>query len=260
MESIRYISDLYKFASEGASALLNIIFPPRCVVCSDYITIGRNFSDISWLCDKCIEDVNFISSPLCSICGIPFPKGGIEEDHPCGNCIITPPAFDRAVSVFVYDGSIIKAIHDFKYGNKSYLSRSFGELLAEKVRKHIHYNEHTSLVIPVPLSNKRLKHRGYNQSALLAGYLAKKLNIAIDYDSLIRIRDTVPQTELKKKERMKNLINAFAVNNPNKIKDRKIILVDDVYTTGRTLEECSKTLKKAGVLKVDCLNIARVEK
>ena len=260
MESIRYIYDLYKLASEGVSALLNIVFPPRCAVCSDYIAIGRKPFNISWLCDKCIEDVNFISSPLCSICGIPFPKGGIEEDHPCGNCIITPPAFERAMAVFVYDGSIIKAIHDFKYGNKSYLSRSFGELLAEKVKKHIHYNDHTLLVVPVPLSNKRLRLRGYNQSALLAGYIAKKLNLVIDYDSLIRIRDTVPQTELKKKERMKNLINAFTVSNSNKIKDHKIILVDDVYTTGSTLEECSKTLKKAGARKVSCLSIARVEK
>ena len=258
MESIRYISDLYIIAEKGVSALLNIVFPPRCVVCNDYVA-GRKSSNLSWLCNKCIEEVSFISSPLCSICGIPFPEGSKGEDHPCGSCIVTPPAFDRAMSVFVYDGSIIKAIHDFKYGNKSYLFSPFGELLAEKVNYLIHH-DHSPLVVPVPLSNKRLRHRGYNQSGLIAGYLAKKLNLVIDYDSLIRIRDTVPQVDLKKEERVKNLINAFAVNRPNKIKDREIILVDDVYTTGSTFEECSKALKKAGALKVDCLSIARVEK
>jgi ComF family protein len=259
LESIQYISALYKFASEGISGLLNIVFPPRCAVCSDYTT-GRKSCNINWLCDKCIEDVNFISSPLCSICGIPFPKGSRGEDHPCGNCIENPPPFDKAISVFVYDGSIIKAIYSFKYGDKSYLFRAFGELLAEKVKNYIDYHNHNPLIVPVPLCNKRLRHRGYNQSALLAGYLAKKLNLVIDYDSLIRIRDTVPQVDLKKEERRKNLINAFTVNNPNKIKNREIILVDDVYTTGSTLKECSKTLKKAGALKVDCVTIARVEK
>ena len=259
MKSVRYISDLYKFATTGASGLLNIIFPPRCVVCSNYITEKKSFN-LSWLCEKCIEDIKFISPPFCSICGIPFPKGSRGENHPCGSCIKEPPAFDKAVSVFIYDGSIIKAIYSFKYGNKSYLFRPFGKLIIEKVEKEIHLRENPPLVIPVPLCNKRLRHRGYNQSALVAGYLAKELNLVIDYDSLIRIRETVPQTELNKKEREKNLINAFTVNNPDKIKNSRIVLVDDVYTTGSTLKECSKTLKKAGAKKVYCISIARVEK
>jgi ComF family protein len=152
----------------------------------------------------------------------------------------------------------MEAVHQFKYANKSYLSDSLGPLLAAFARRWLHPIDGFRLM-PVPLHHKRLRERGFNQSLLLARHVASSLGTELDYLSLRRTKHTRPQTGLDKDERRKNVRGAFEVVDPRPVKGRKIILVDDVATTGNTLNECARVLKRAGCEEIFCLVLARTQ-
>lgn len=152
----------------------------------------------------------------------------------------------------------MEAIQRFKYNSETHLTSSLGALLSSFAREQIPNPTAAGfLTIPVPLHKLRLKERGFNQSLLLAKILAADLGIQLDYLSLTRKRHTRAQTGLKKEERKKNVKDAFSVIYPDIIKDKKILLVDDVFTTGHTLNECARTLKKSKAVFVACLTLAR---
>jgi ComF family protein len=150
----------------------------------------------------------------------------------------------------------MEAIHQFKYGAKGFLADSLGPLLARfaegRVKESYEY-----LTIPVPLHPRRLRERGFNQSLLLARHVAGKLNTELDFLSLRRVRYTLPQTGLGKEERRKNVRGAFQVRNPEAVKGKTVLLVDDVATTGNTLNECARVLIRSGCKKVFCLVLAK---
>ena len=150
----------------------------------------------------------------------------------------------------------MKAIHQFKYEEKSYLANSLGPLLASFAKRWLKEMD-DCLVMPVPLHPKRLRERGFNQSLLLARYIADLSGTELDFLSLKRIRYTRPQTGLKSDERRKNVRRAFGLNDRHTVKGRNIILVDDVATTGNTLNECARVLKRSGAEKVFCMVLAR---
>jgi len=150
----------------------------------------------------------------------------------------------------------MEAIHEFKYMQKSYLARSFGPLLASFASTHFGAQDNL-LVMPVPLHPRRLRERGFNQSLLLARHVSSGLHAQLDFLSLRRVRYTRPQTELSKDERRKNVKMAFAVSDKKAVKGRNVLLVDDVATTGNTLNECARVLKKSGAEKVLCVTLAR---
>jgi ComF family protein len=150
----------------------------------------------------------------------------------------------------------MSAIHQFKYGGKSYLAKSLGPFLASVARERLNGIDGL-LVMPVPLHPKRLRERGFNQSLLLARHVASQLGVELDFLSLRRIRYTQPQTGLKKDERRKNVRKAFGLIDPKVVKGRKVILVDDVTTTGNTLNECARILKRAGAENIYCAVLAR---
>lgn len=154
----------------------------------------------------------------------------------------------------VYEGNLLKAIHLFKYGGKINIARLLGRMLASYPLDFSIYD----LLIPVPLHIKRLKERGFNQAVLLSKEIKRAHSIPIEMFGLKRIRATRPQVLLKEKERMLNVKGAFAVKNPANIKGRKVLLIDDVFTTGATVNECAKVLKKAGAERIDVLTLARV--
>jgi ComF family protein len=184
--------------------------------------------------------------------------------HLCGACHKTPPYFDRAVSAGPYEGTLAEAIKLFKYKKKVHIGRAlanqmiiapymmcYSDLVSES-------QGHDSCIIPVPLHPKRLREREFNQSAIIASELGKQLEIPVLLDVLIRSRHTRPQVELDMKERMENVVGSFTIRKEEEIAEKDIILVDDVYTTGSTVKECAKVLKKNGAGRVYVITIARM--
>ena len=237
--------------------LADIIYPPRCAICKQFLWKGPliNEDNSLSLCQTCIADFRHISSPLCPICGVPFPSE-IKEDHPCEDCLRKRPFYDSAVAPYRYEGPILEAVHRFKYGAKSFLAGSLGPLLSRFTEERIKEPRHL-LTMPVPLHPKRVRERGFNQSLLLARHVARGLKSDLDFLSLKRVRYTLPQTKLAKKERQRNVRGAFELNNRDAVKGKTILLVDDVVTTGNTMNECARVLKKGGSGKVFCVSLAR---
>jgi ComF family protein len=217
----------------------------------------------NFLCQSCAKAYLPVTSPLCSCCGMMF-KSREGEDHLCGDCISSPKRFRTARAAGVYDRTLMKAIHALKYRGKIQLANPFGVLL---LRAFYTYWDPSAIdmIVPVPLHVKRFRSRGFNQSFILikdwAGIsenLAPDIShIHIDRDNLVRSGRTRPQTGLGKRERKANIRNAFAIKDPERVRDKHVLLVDDVYTTGATVNECSKILLTSGAKCVDVLTLAR---
>ena len=237
------------------SQLIDIIYPPRCHICNRFLSLDKKPDPSFHICNGCLSNLIPITHPMCTVCGLPFPasKG---SDHLCENCLRKLPWYDLLRSPYLYSGPLIECIHRFKYNMETHLISSLGHLLSSFAKEWIP-DQNDFLIIPVPLHRRRLRERGFNQSLLLARILAEDFGNQFDYISLIRNRYTQTQTGLKKDERRKNVKGAFSVIQPNAIKDKKILLVDDVFTTGYTLNECARTLKKSGATSVICLTMAR---
>jgi ComF family protein len=237
--------------------LIDLIYPPRCPICQAFLErekIGEMGRELP-LCEGCSSSFIQITSPLCPVCGRPF-AAGTERDHVCEDCLRRRPFFEKARAPYLYEGSLLTAIHEFKYAEKTYLARPLGLLLSSFAKTWLH-GHRKLLVMPVPLHPKRLRERGFNQSLLLADRVAETLDADLDFSSLKRIRYTKPQTGLGSKERKRNVRKAFGVSSREAVKGREVLLVDDVATTGSTLNECARTLKRAGCRQVFCLVLAR---
>lgn len=207
------------------------------------------------LCGDCISGLSPVTHPMCTICGVPFHAAG-GQDHLCENCLRKPPSYDLVRAPYLYVGPLMDAIQRFKYKAETHLISSLGPLLSCFAREWLP-DPHDYLVIPVPLHRRRLRSRGFNQSLLLARIVSSDLGTCLDYLSLVRVRHTVAQTGLGKEERKKNVKNAFSLRDSGVVEGQKILLIDDVFTTGHTLNECAKTLKKAGADAIVCLTLAR---
>lgn len=233
------------------TGLADLIFPPGCLACDAIIDHHENLP----ICPSCFSKIKFITSPLCVCCGIPF-SGTDESNHLCGNCLISKPSFSFARAVGIYEATFLEVIHKFKYRGKIAVGKIMGRLMAEYDCPSLRISEFT-LIMPVPLHSKRLRERGFNQSVILGREIARRFLIPLDFLTLNRHIDTVSQIHLGKKERESNVRGAFEVTHPEKISDRKIILVDDVYTTGSTVRECARVLMKNGATSVAVLTLAR---
>ncbi|MBI5585880.1 MAG: ComF family protein [Deltaproteobacteria bacterium] len=229
----------------GVSAL---IFPLRCPFCGVQVSGGQK---PGW-CPECREGIRWLTAPCCSLCGHPYPQGG--GDHLCERCLREPPYFDRARSLVVYQGPVARAIQRFKYQKDFLLTASLARL-AE------HYpweKEWFDVLIPVPLHLKRLRERGFNQVVLLSRACRDLPSKKLKPRALRRIRPTASQIHLTPAERLKNVAGAFQVSRPGEVAGKEIMLIDDVYTTGATVNECARTLKKAGAERVTVFTLARV--
>jgi len=232
-------------------AFLDIFFPPRCHFCKAFI---RDVGAIH-LCASCLEACSLIRSPLCKICGMSFLTDG-GDDHLCGGCITEPPRFTAARAAALFEGPVRELIHRFKYNNRVQLCRPLGLLTGQHLRPFAEAAS-ADLVIPVPLHLKRLRQRGFNQAVLLGEILARQWRLPLSRRNLKRIRWTEPQINLSATERVANVRGAFAVAEPDLLKGKRIILVDDVYTTGSTVAECARVMFKAGAEEVCVITIAR---
>jgi ComF family protein len=188
-------------------------------------------------------------------CGNPLIDKSIGDLY-CVNCLNKKDNLRYSRSAVIYDVFSKKLILDFKFfdhiENKKLLAQ-WMYLAGKDI-----FDAGVDVIIPIPLHKLRLLKRKYNQSAILASELSKMTNIKSDYKSFVKIRSTQPQSECSGKKRITNIKNAFTVKNPENIKGKRILLIDDVYTTGSTLRECAKVLKKAGAKSVDALTIAKV--
>ena len=258
-----------------AGALVEIIFPSRCRACGSFFRPpragepGPGNTDIfrnamgPFLCPACTDGFLPATSPLCPVCGEVF-RSRQGEDHLCGPCTQAPRKFRKARSVGVYEKGLLKAVHCLKYKGRRELARPLGKLLLAGLREHWQSDE-IDLVLPVPLHPKRMRMRGFNQSFLLVQNWPESLNsngagtggTAVVPGLLKRVKSTLPQTGLGRAKRMKNLRGAFVINTREKIKGRRVLLVDDVYTTGATADACAGALLKGGAARVDVLTLAR---
>jgi ComF family protein len=235
----------------SGTAVTEIVFPARCALCRDFLGDEPSHP----FCMNCLSGFLLLEPPYCSRCGTPFadPKG---EDHLCGECLSRTPPFSIARSLGRYDERLMSAIHSFKYGGKIQTGVALGEMMARRIYSGISIRDF-SLIIPIPLHPKRLRERGFNQSLILARQIARGQSLPVDYRSLERAIDTAPQTALKKTERSRNVKGAFIVNNRDAVKGKKILLVDDVLTTGSTVRECARILLASGAEDVAVLTLAR---
>ena len=230
----------------------DIIFPPQCLACTEII---KQPSD-QVFCPGCLEKITFITGSLCPICGLPFldsPAGS----HICGNCLENKHYYTKARAVAGFETVIMDAIHKFKYGRSISTGNALGSFMAGFSFPDFDFYEY-SLLLPVPLHIKRLRERGFNQSLLLANEIGKKYILPVDFSLLKRCKFTLTQTGLNKAEREKNIKGAFVVADEKRVPGENIILIDDVYTTGATINECAKVLLKAGAQKVAVLTLSRV--
>jgi ComF family protein len=232
-------------------ALLDIVFPPLCHACREFIPEAGDLH----LCGRCRGEIRAVTSPHCSICGIPFatPDG---IDHACGACLSHHPSYVEARAAVIFDGVARDLIHRFKYDRKVHLARALS-LLTQKTLAPFDASGSAELLIPVPLHRRRLRERGFNQAVLLGRPLAKVWHIRLVVDNLKRIRWTEPQVTLSASEREANVRGAFALADPAAVRGKKIILLDDVYTTGSTVAECSRVLRQAGAEGVYVITVAR---
>jgi len=233
------------------TASLTLLFPPTCPSCAQTI------SDTSQpVCSECFGQLQFITPPYCSCCGRVLPGG--EENHLCGICLKSSWKFDKARALFAYEEIIAGLIHNLKYSGK----RTGLDALKWLSEQSAVMNDITppDVIIPVPLHVKRLRQRGFNQALVLAHSLFPDKKKTIRYDILVRKMDTPAQAGLSGKERRKNLKNAFIVENSSAIVGKNILLLDDVFTTGTTSNECAKALKKSGCKNIEVLAICRADK
>jgi len=234
-----------------AAAVLEAIYPPRCVACEGPVSAWAEA-----LCPPCHDTIEPVPAARCAICGLPFEsaEGG---ERPCGDCAAAPPAYAAARAGALYGGALEDALRAFKFGRRRDLA---GYLVTETLRPLPEGIEgaESDLVVPVPLGRQRLRERRYDQAWLLARVLARELGLAAAPRALRRLRDTAPQTSLSAKARAENVRSAFAAGEvPGGLAGRRVLLVDDVMTTGATLSECARTLVAAGAAEVRAVTVAR---
>jgi ComF family protein len=236
---------------EILTGITDLIFPPLCITCG---AVLEEHAPLPF-CPPCAAGIHFIHPPLCPRCGIPFPatEGG---DHFCGECLATERPYAVARAVGMYEETLKTAIHLFKYRGRIGIGEVLGRIMADFAGSQWDMTVF-SLIIPVPLHRKRLRERGFNQAVIMARAIAKRFSLPLDFMTLRRELSTPPQVGLEREERLANVRKAFAVRKPEKIAGRRILLVDDVTTTGSTLTECASVLMKANAEAVAILTLAR---
>ncbi|WP_313339415.1 ComF family protein [Sedimentibacter sp.] len=236
---------------EYVDSFLELIYPEKntCFVCDKY----DEEIDQKYICCDCEKKIKKIVPPVCVKCSKPINYD--KSTELCQECGGDERYFEISKSLYAYEGVIKNAIYNYKYYNKPYFYKLFGNLITDFINKENYLNY--DYIVSVPLHRSKLRKRGYNQSELLARHISNSLSIPY-IDALKRIKRTKKQSEKSKEERRKNLKDAFLIKaSSDKIINRSVLLVDDIYTTGSTVNECSKALITYGVSKVYVITIAR---
>jgi competence protein ComFC len=230
---------------------IHLLYPTKCVVCSEWLlSLERG------VCAQCLAHITPLREPVCKKCSRELPRYG-NQTHICSSCQSSRYLFRRCFAVVRYDDITKKIFHAVKFQKrKSYLT-IFSSHVEEKLAVVKNELRAYDIVIPVPLDRHREQEREFNQSAVLAKKISNYLTIPLNSSVLKRIKRSIPQSRLARKERLENLKGAFIIKGMKKISGKSILLVDDVFTTGSTVNECAKVLKEAGARQVSVITLAR---
>jgi len=266
-------------------ALLSIIYPAFCPICNSPLTQPSK----SPVCESCWENVNFIKPPYCELCGLPMsiaPKIAASMQILCANCRERKRPFSKARALGIYEYELRDIILLFKFKAKRSLAKELASIAYARIKKS-DFGDGVDVIIPVPLFWLRKRERGFNQAELLAAHISRHIGLKLLTGYLRRIRNTLPQSQVDPKERAKNVRGAFKVREPwwriikgllqiailrlkgkrikkwnlsaptHYLKGKTVLLIDDIFTTGATVNECARALKKAGAKEVRVFTIAR---
>jgi len=241
----RILHSIVIFGKKIADVSMNLIFPPRCPICDRIVKQGKKE-----ICESCRLKVKYIREPRCLKCGKQLAE---EEREYCRDCSVRPHLYRQGRALYDYS-TVAGAIYRFKYKGKREYAEVFGEELAYFLGDYIRHIQPDAL-IPVPMYATKERVRGYNQAKVLAKALGKHLNIPVETDLVRRVRNTRALKTLNSKERLNNLKNAFILSR-NSVKLKTIIIVDDIYTTGSTIDAMSEVLLAAGVRNIYYIALA----
>ena len=234
--------------------IIKLVFPDNiyCIRCGKIIDSTRAYS----LCDDCIRDFHWANKKTCDKCGKIMDEEGIYKL--CKDCRHSNHHFTRGFTCLMYGLYERELVLAFKYGKQGYIGEKLGEMMIDRLEAELEKGLNFDIIIPVPINKKRLRQRGFNQAELMAKPLAKAWNLPLEVRTLIRTRNTPVMSKLDALARRENIAGAFAVDKEKgqKLKDKAILLVDDVYTTGSTVDECAKVLVEAGAKEVYVLTFA----
>ena len=228
--------------------VVNLCYPPFCVSCRIALESG-------WLCPACAQGAARIGSPFCRVCSRPY-AGQISGEFCCPDCEMNPPAFECVITAFLATGVVRDLIHRFKYSGEFYLRNVLVDWLEEALEDPRLYNEPVDALVPVPLHPARIRERGYDQVQALANLLGRRSGHSV-WCCLRRSRYTESQTRFSRVERLRNLHNAFDLRKGSGVVGKNLLLVDDVLTTGSTLDECARVLRQHGAKSVRAVTVAR---
>lgn len=229
------------------NTILDLLYPRFCYWCMDRV----DKPGLMYLCSRCVLKAVLTGDKICPICGRP---GYIDI---CPFCNEKRPAYKTARSAGLYEGILKEGIHRLKYSGHRHLVPTLAGFLIQAYDKEPRWHKNIDIIIPVPMDKARKRERGFNQTELLAGYLSKKLSIPYDSRILRKAKKTLPQVNLTRGKRLVNLTDAFYSPAGISISGKRILLIDDVYTTGATVTECAKTLLFSGAEEVNILTLAR---
>jgi ComF family protein len=230
-------------------AAASLLYPPVCALCAENTRAGE------YLCEQCEAKAEHIVAPFCQKCSEPF-EGAISNAFTCANCAHRKIYFDAAVAAYRGRGIVRQIIHDFKYRRQVHLRHLVARWVCAAFEDERLRGRKFDMIVPVPLHPARQRERGFNQARLLAELLSAWISIPCK-PLLKRVRYTTTQTALDRAERMENLYNAFRLRKKADVRGLRVLLVDDVFTTGSTLSECARVLKRAGSISVYAVTAAR---
>ncbi len=244
---------MIEYITEG---MFNFVFPLDCKICGKPIRESMGYS----ICEDCFKTIELIEHPYCIKCGKPLLLTDFFEQNReifCLDCKRKKYSFEFSRSTGIFDKVLKKCIHLLKYYGEKKLAKPLGKLMVDYLLKNNEFESKFDLIIPVPLHKNDLKKRGFNQSVLLSKIIGDYFSIPVGESVLIKKKITPFQVNLSKKEREKNILEAFSVEKPEEINGKNILILDDVFTTGATVEECAKELIKSRANNVFVLTLAR---
>ncbi|MDK2799523.1 MAG: competence protein ComFC [Clostridiales bacterium] len=237
------MNDTLLSLKRAANFMLDLVFPPKCIFCNTILTPGVTLQ----ICPECYDKIPFVQGKVCETCGQVIDTAYGPEK--CLDCRDVRHYFEKNISPCEYKGMMRDAMVRFKFFKKRWYAKTLGQLMLKKLRKMKNLPIF-DIIVYTPLYKKRLSERGFNQAKLLAKVIAQELPCSLGENILLKIKDTQPQSKLTRSQRRKNIKDAFQISDETVVKGKTVLLVDDVYTTGTTVDECSKLLKRAGAKEV----------
>lgn len=231
--------------------VLELIYPVKCPFCGEIVSAGKkSLTAHNGICKECREKTPYISEPRCMCCGKPLTDPAVEY---CYDCTRQKHFFIDGRSLWVHKNAVEMAVYAMKYQNRRIYGQTFGKEMAEQFASYL-WKRKITLIVPVPLHSRRRRKRGFNQAEIVAKVLAENTGIPMDAGVMKRVKATSPQKELGDKGRKLNIRGAFAAQ--KSVKGENIVLIDDIYTTGSTLNEAARVLKRAGAENVYFLTVS----